>query len=176
MWSQKFYVAYLSSTRIMVSLFNRVINKENFIMLPGDEIIEKKHKNIKLLIAQERNEDLSRRETRKFPGLGASVFKIDFSKYSDAGYASSEPPKTSTMSIDVPAIPENEINTDVTIQNTLHHKAIIKARNEFYLQFKKRFEDSLRRIMSKYDSERSNEMKFNAYWASNLKEITVKHI
>jgi len=145
-------------------------------MLPGDEIIEKKHKNIKHLIAQERNEDLSRRETRKFPGLGASVFKIDFSKYSDAGYVSNEPAKTSTMSIDVPAIPENEINTDVTIQNTPHHKAIIKARNEFYLQFKKRFEDSLRKIMSKYDSERSNEMKFNAYWASNLKEITVKHI
>lgn len=161
----------------MISLFNRVINKENFIQLPGDEVIEKKHKNVKHLIAQERNEDLSKRETRKFPGLGASVFRIDFSKYSDAGYASNEPPKTSTMNInDVPAIPENEINTDVTIQNTPHHKAIIKARNEFYLQFKKRFEDSLRRIMSKYDNERSNEMKFNAYWAANLKEITVKHI
>jgi len=68
------------------------------------------------LIAQERNEDLSKRETRKFPGLGASVFRIDFSKYSDAGYPSNEPPKTSSMNInDVPAIPENEINTDVTI-------------------------------------------------------------
>jgi hypothetical protein len=108
-------VAYLSSTRSLVSLFNRVINKENFILLPGDEIIEKKHKNVKHLIAQERNEDLSRRDTRKFPGLGASVFKIDVSKYSDAGYANNEAPKTSTMTLDVPAIPENEINTEVTI-------------------------------------------------------------
>ncbi len=159
-----------------MSLFNRVINKENFILLPGDEIIEKKHKNVKHLMAQERNEDLSRRDTRKFPGLGASVFKIDFSKYSDAGYVSNETEKKSSLALPVPDIPENEINTEVTIQNTPHHKAIIKARNEFYLQFKKRFEESLRRIMSKYDSERSNELKFNVYWAANLKEITVKHI
>ena len=49
-------------------------------MLPGDEVIEKKHKNVKHLIAMERNEDLSRRETRSFPGLGPSVFKVDFAK------------------------------------------------------------------------------------------------
>ena len=98
-----------------MSLFNRVINKENFILLPGDEIIEKKHKNVKHLIAQERNEDLSRRDTRKFPGLGASVFKIDFSKYSGAGYACSETEKKSSLAFEVAAIPENEINTEVTI-------------------------------------------------------------
>lgn len=61
-------------------LFNNLIYKENFIMLPGDEVIEKKHKNVKHLIAMERNEDLSRRETRSFPGLGPNVFKVDFAK------------------------------------------------------------------------------------------------
>lgn len=149
-------------------------------MLPGDEVIEKKHKNVKHLIAQDRNEDLSRRDTRKFPGLGANVFKIDFAKYSDAGYGSIDNSRPgSTMGESLAAqvvIVENEINTEVTILNTPHHKAIVKARNEFYVQFKNRFEESVRRIMSKYDSERVNEHKFNAYWASNLKEITVKHI
>jgi len=56
-------------------------------LLPGDEIVEKKHKNIKHLMAMERNEDLSRRDTRSFPGLGACVFKIDFSKLSPEAYA-----------------------------------------------------------------------------------------
>lgn len=49
-------------------------------MLPGDEIVEKKHKNIKHLMAMEMNIDLSSRATRKFPGLGQLVFKINFEK------------------------------------------------------------------------------------------------
>ncbi len=70
----------MNNVRALVFLFNNLVYKENFIMLPGDEVIEKKHKNIKHLIAMERNEDLSRRETRTFPGLGANIFKIDFAK------------------------------------------------------------------------------------------------
>jgi hypothetical protein len=49
-------------------------------MLPGDEIVEKKHKNIKLLTASAQNTDLSKRPTRKWPGLGANIFEIDFEK------------------------------------------------------------------------------------------------
>ena len=131
-------------------------------MLPGDEIIEKKHKNVKHLIAMERNEDLSRRETRKFPGLGAPIFKIDFSKYSQAGYAE---PKTGSMLDLAPSIQENEINTEINVQNTPHHKAIVKALNEFYVNYNHRFEQSMRRLMHKYDELRSGEYRFNAYWA-----------
>jgi len=79
-YSQKFYTAYLNNVKALILLFNNLVYKENFIMLPGDEVIEKKHKNVKHLIAIERNEDLSRRETRSFPGLGPSVFKVDFAK------------------------------------------------------------------------------------------------
>jgi hypothetical protein len=55
-------------------------------MLPGDEIVEKKHKNIKHLIAMDRGTDISHRDTRAFPGLGASIFKIDFTKLSPEAY------------------------------------------------------------------------------------------
>lgn len=78
--STAFNTAYLNNTRALIKLFDGVIYKEQFIMLPGDEIVEKKHKNIKHLIAMERSEDLSKRPTRKFPGLGNSVFQIDFAK------------------------------------------------------------------------------------------------
>jgi len=39
-------------------------------MLPGDEIVEKKHANIKMLTAQMESADLSKRKMRKWPGLG----------------------------------------------------------------------------------------------------------
>ena len=70
----------------------------------------------------------------------------------------------------------NEITSEIEIQNTAHHKAIVKARNENYTIFKSRFQESLDKIMSKYDGERKEEIRFNQYWNENLKEITVKHI
>ena len=72
--STEFFTAYLNNTRSLIKLFNGVIYKEHFIMLPGDEIVEKKHKNVKHLIAMDRNEDMSKRATRKFPGLGNPIF------------------------------------------------------------------------------------------------------
>ena len=84
--SLRFYTAYLNNVRALILLFNNVIYKENFILLPGDEIVEKKHKNIRHLIAMERNEDLSRRDTRSFPGCGPCIFKINFANLSPEAY------------------------------------------------------------------------------------------
>jgi hypothetical protein len=64
--SQEFYTAYFSSMRSLMLLFDRVLYKDHFITLPGDGISEKKHKNNKRLVAQERNEDINRKEMRKF--------------------------------------------------------------------------------------------------------------
>jgi hypothetical protein len=65
---------------------------------------------------------------------------------------------------------------DIEVQNTDHHKHIIKARNEYYTQFKKRFEGSVKTIAERFDSLRKEEHRFNGYWAQNLREITIKHI
>jgi len=71
---------------------------------------------------------------------------------------------------------ENEISSEVEVKNTQQHKSIVKARNEFYKVYKARFEESIREIMAKYDELRREENRFSAYWASNLAEITKKHI
>lgn len=52
----------------------------------------------------------------------------------------------------------------------------MKARNESYEIYKQRFNVSVLRILQKFDSDRQEEYRFNAYWQENLKEITVKHI
>jgi hypothetical protein len=49
-------------------------------MLPGDEIVEKKHGNIKMLTAQMQSADLGKRKMRKWPGLGEPPFKVDYEK------------------------------------------------------------------------------------------------
>ena len=60
--------------------------------------------------------------------------------------------------------------------NDDHHKAIVKARNEFYTLYKNRFLSSIDGIMSEYDEARKEEQRFSAYWTRNLAEITKKHI
>lgn len=120
-------------------------------MLPGDEIVEKKHKNIKHLMAMDANTDLSKRATRKFPGLGPSIFQVDFEKQFEAynnidNEASAlsisrpdSPPKSAAQQAEEEKANQNEIASEVEIKNTAHHKAIIRARNENYLEFKGRF-------------------------------------
>jgi len=106
-------------------------------MLPGDEIIEKKHKNIKFLTAMDIGSDLSRQKTRKFPGLGPSVFKIDFAKLFPEIYGAQKEQDqlasaTSFTGSEQAVTVENEIATEVEIENTAHHKAVVRARNENY--------------------------------------------
>ena len=149
-------------------------------MLPGDEIVEKKHKNVKHLIAIEQNTDLSRRATRKFPGLGAPIFQVDFETRFQNQYGQDETEGSSQRPVsalqDEDDFEKNEITGEVEIQNTAHHKAIVKSRNDNYVTFKERFEKSLSEIMTKYDNERQEEVRFQEYWTQNLSEITVKHI
>lgn len=76
--SLEFQNAYLNNLRGLIKAYDCLLYKEDFIMLPGDEIVEKKHQNIKVLTAQAQKQDLGKRATRKWPGLGSCIFEIDF--------------------------------------------------------------------------------------------------
>ena len=41
--SLEFYHAYLNNMRGLIKVYDCLFYKEDFIMLPGDEIVEKKH-------------------------------------------------------------------------------------------------------------------------------------
>lgn len=68
----------MNNMRALIAVFDKLLPKSVFIQLPGDEIIEKKHGNIKMLTAAKESADLSKRTTRKWPGLGPNVFEIDY--------------------------------------------------------------------------------------------------
>lgn len=141
--SLEFYTAYLNNVRALISIFDRLIPNTAFIMLPGDEIIEKKHGNIKMLTAQMESADLSKRATRKWPGLGENVFNIDFAKLFPE-YDETENKEGEPVAATPTKEPEsNEIISEIEVQNTVHHKSIVKARNEYYKTFKNRFEASI---------------------------------
>lgn len=76
----------------------------------------------------------------------------------------------------MPATVANELSSEIDVGNTDHHKQIIKARNDHYTAYKSRFEKSVKELISRFDALRKEELRFNQYWAQNLKEITAKHI
>jgi hypothetical protein len=71
---------------------------------------------------------------------------------------------------------KDELCVEIEMPNTDHHKQIVKARNEYYQTYKKRFEQSIRGTMGRFDELRKEELRFNVYWLQNLKQITMKHI
>lgn len=156
--------------RSLIAIFDGLLVKANFIMLPGDEIVEKKHQNIKLLTAAMTNTDMSKRPTRDWSGLGENVLVIDYDKMLGAEPGQDEEPA------EAEAPEANEITGDVALKNTDHHKSIVKARNRYYDTYKTRFLASVDEIKSKYDNLRNEEDRFSAYWTRNLAEITKKHI
>lgn len=157
--SKLFYVAYMNNMRALVSIFDKLLPKSCFIQLPGDEIIEKKHGNIKMLTAAKESADLSKRTTRKWPGLGPNVFEIDYGALSEAYKKPDAEPHD---------MPHNELTSEIEVKNTDHHKSIIKARNKYYQDFKVRFEASIKDIIAKYDELRKEEYRFTNYWNQNL--------
>ena len=65
----------------------------------------------------------------------------------------------------------HEIIDEIEVQNTAHHKAIVRARDTHYKKFKSRFEESIQDIMTKYEELRKDETRFGSYWEDNMKEI-----
>ena len=81
--SLKWYTEYLNNVRALVLVFDKILPKSYFIQLPGDEIVEKKHANIKVLTAQKVSADLSKKPTKKWPGLGSNIFVVDYANLFD---------------------------------------------------------------------------------------------
>lgn len=81
--SLTFNTEFLNNIRSLILVFDKLLPKAYFIMLPGDEIVEKKHANIKILTAQMENSNLSRKPMKKWPGLGPNPFIVDYAELFD---------------------------------------------------------------------------------------------
>ena len=79
--SNEFYVTYLNNLRCLIKLYECLVYKDHFIKLPGDEIVEKKALNIKVLTAKHYGHDLSFKSTRKWKGLDKNPFNVDLTQF-----------------------------------------------------------------------------------------------
>lgn len=189
--SKEFHIVWLNNLRCLLRLYNSLVYKEHFIKLPGDEIVEKKKLNYQVLTAKFNGFDLSTKPKRKWKGLGPNPFIVDITKYDNySDFSKPEAPKVQEEAekpkpagkdagkkgVEEEAPKINELSDDIEIENTIHHKMIIKNRNEYYTKFTERFKASFDRIMKKYDGIRDEEENFNDYWDKNYKELISKHV
>ena len=69
----KFYTAYLNNLKVLIKLYDCVLYREHFISLPGDEAIEKRHLNVRYLMAMVRKEDISKQIINELPSILAMM-------------------------------------------------------------------------------------------------------
>ena len=110
-----FYNGFLNHFRGFIKVYDGMIIKEDYIMLPGDEIVEKKHQNIKVLTAMQMKQDIAKKDKRKWPPVGPNLFIIDYgSLFDNYKEFKQDPTEENTVS--------NELSGEVEILNTEQHK------------------------------------------------------
>ena len=82
--------------------------------------------------------DLSKRVTRKWPGLGPNIFEVKYEQLFDA-YKPKDDDGNPSRANTPDDFVANELTGEIEVKNTEFHKSIIKARNEYYSIFKNRF-------------------------------------
>ena len=100
------------------------------------------------------DKDLKKKATRKWPGLGPNPLIIDLSEFE--GYEDCKPAETEEAPAEEKKAPPakgkgkgaakeeeapsgNEVLEEIALENTLHHKSIIKYRNRVFKAFADQF-------------------------------------
>jgi len=162
----------LNTTAAGLQIYSSLLFNDDFIMLPGDDISEKKHLNIKNLMVQKEKEGgyvekTNRGTIQKWKGLPKMSFEIDF--LSKPEYKKPDAPVEEKKEN-----PEIIMTDEIESIKTTYHKAIIKQRDESFKRFKAQFDEKVSKYFAIYDMHRSAEYKFKESWERNVKVLKEK--
>lgn len=153
--ADEFKIKLLNNVEALLYLFDFLMIKQDFIMLPGDEQEEPKRSNIKRLARKKKTgkagEVVGARGYKKtWPGLQLNVFRLP----------------------DDPQIPDSP-----TIQSYKQtgHKSLIKTRNEAFRVFGLLFETKLREYLHKFEEMLSEENRWEEKWRNSVNTLRTKN-
>ncbi len=170
-------------------MYASLYHKGHFILLPGDEVSEKKHKNVKALY-KEKNKmgDPAKKHVRIWKGFGKNPFNVDL--FALASYAGLKPegwqPEEKSDTPTPPAPKEQkkgqpkqaaQPDSDEMLQesetpNTLHHKALMRSRTEIFRRYVEKFQHNYEGVMEYYDEQRLEENKHQLNWCKVVSQLT----
>ncbi|CAG9311274.1 unnamed protein product [Blepharisma stoltei] len=153
--ADEFKIKLLNNTEALLFLYDNLLIKQDFIMLPGDEQEEPKRSNIKRLARKKKSakpgEVVGPRGYKKtWPGLQLNVLKLP---------------------------EEPNISDSAPIQSYKHigHKSLIKIRNEAFRVFSLLFETKLREYVHKFTEMLTEEDKWEDKWKISVHFLRTKN-
>ena len=169
---------YLNNLKALLKIYASLYNKGHFILLPGDEVSEKKHKNVKALY-KEKNKmgDPNKKHIRVWKGFVKNPFNVDL--FNLPNYAGLKPegwappefksetpppapkdPKKSQAKQPAAAADTDEMLNESETPNTIHHKTLMRSRTEIFKRYVEKFQHNYEMIIEFYDEQRLEENKY----------------
>lgn len=172
-----FFKAVINNFEFLLVYFDNFLLFEDFIKLPGDEEIIKKHDSLKTLLKRKQKGTLidtsSERSISKiWPGILVNSFNIENKKveYAVASLTTEAKNEKNTKNIkkekDVVAEVEktDETTREVKSFKTYRQKAAVKYRNAFFENYKKKFDEEVAEIQNRFNKLQYEEQKYQFYW------------
>ena len=163
--SKKYFLTVLNTTSSNIYIYSALFFHEDFILLPGDDVSEKKHLNIKNLMVQREKEGgyverTNRGLLEKWKGLPKKAFEVDFTNRPEF--------KKEDKQEEEKKEPGEENTEAIESIKTSYHKILIKQRDESFKRFKLFFDEKLKKYFAVYDAHRVAELKFKESWEKNV--------
>jgi len=192
--SEVYMKKVLNTTKADLVIYSSLLFHEDFMVLPGDDIAEKKHMNIKKLMIQKEKggyiESNNRGALEKWKGLPKKAFKIDYQSLPEYKIEDAESEqiieevkkevkkeiKKDAKKESKKEEPEEDPNFTEELKSikTIYHRALIKQRNESFKNFKNLFDEKVNKYFTLYNSHRTPEYKFKESWDKNVAVLRSK--
>lgn len=154
--SQQFTQKLLNNTQALLTIYDNLFIKEDFIQLPGDEVEEKKRTNIKRLARKKLTGKLSegagvRGYITELPGLDLNLIKF-------------------------PEEPEGTTTPKIRSYKNIGQRELIKCRNEMFESYSLLFSTKVYEYDRIFKELLEDELKWSINWQTSVSGLRSKHI
>ena len=172
-----FFKALVNNYEFLLVFFDNMLLFEDFIRLPGDEEIIKKHDSLRTLLKRKQKGTLidtssERSIVKIWPGLLLNFFQIGDRKIEYiANLLQPTTEQKTEKGAKNPAKKENIIEPDkiertreMKTFKTFRQKAVIKDKNLCVNDYKKKFDEEVEQVKKKFEKIKYEEMKYQFHW------------
>ncbi len=174
--AQDFFKSSVNNFEFLLLFFDNMLLFEDFIRLPGDEEIVKKHESLKTLLKRKQKGTLidtssERSIVKIWPGIMINSFQIGEKKIDYWGLFQPIEQKNDknakNMKKDKEIVVENEkleATREIKSFKTFRQKAVLKDRNLCLNEYTKKFDEEVEEVKRRFEKIKYEELKYQFHW------------
>ena len=174
--AQDFFKSSVNNYEFLLLFFDNMLLFEDFIRLPGDEEIVKKHDSLRILLKRKQKGTLidtssERSIVKIWPGIMINSFQIGEKKIDYWGLVQPIEQKNDknakNVKKDKESVVENdklEATREIKSFKTFRQKAVLKDRNLCLNEYRKTFNEEVEEVKNRFEKMKYEELKYQFHW------------